>query len=126
MTHIEEGCKVVRSCNLGPSAWNEARRSRLWMHFQGSVGSCFHVPFCSFVMLRKLKISFVHPKITPRQADVFQMPAGQTGQTSAAETRQMPAASESSGSAWACGASAGSTRRGLTRGEESEEGSVHY
>ena len=39
----------------------------------------------------------------------------------------MSAASESSGSAWACGACSGAPRRGLTRGEESEEGgdSVH-
>ena len=55
------------------------------------------------------------------------MSAVETGQMSAAETGQMSAVPESSGSAWACGASAGSTRRGLTRGEESEEGgSVHY
>ena len=40
----------------------------------------------------------------------------------------MSAVAESSGSAWACGVLAGAPRRGLTRGEESEEGgdSVHY
>ena len=34
----------------------------------------------------------------------------------------MSAVPESSGSAWACGACSGAPRRGLTRGEESEEG----
>jgi len=41
---------------------------------------------------------------------------------SAAQTGQMSAVPESSGSAWACGACSGAPRRGLTRGEESEEG----
>ena len=55
------------------------------------------------------------------------MPAVETGQMSAAETGQMSAVPESSGSAWACGVVAGAPRRGLTRGEESEEGgSVQY
>ena len=54
------------------------------------------------------------------------MSAVETGQMSAAETGQMSAVPESSGLPSACGNS-GSTRRGLTRGEESEEGgdSVH-
>ena len=34
----------------------------------------------------------------------------------------MSSVPESSGSAWACGACSGAPRRGLTRGEESEEG----
>ena len=34
----------------------------------------------------------------------------------------MSAVPESSGSAWACGVVSGAPRRGLTRGEESEEG----
>ena len=56
-----------------------------------------------------------------------QMSAVDTGQMSAAETGQMSAVPESSGSAWACGVLAGAPRRGLTRGEESEEGgSVHF
>ena len=39
----------------------------------------------------------------------------------------MSAVPESSGSAWACGVLSGAPRRGLTRGEESEEGaSVYY
>ena len=63
-----------------------------------------------------------------------QMSAVETGQMSAVETRQMSSAEtgkmssvpESSGSAWACGVCTGAPRRGLTRGEESEEGgSVH-
>ena len=47
---------------------------------------------------------------------------------SAAETGQMSPVPESSGSAWACGVFSGAPRRGLTRGEETEEGggSVHY
>ena len=51
-----------------------------------------------------------------------QMSAVETGQMSAAETGQMSAVPESSGSAWACGVFSGAPRRGLTRGEESEEG----
>ena len=51
-----------------------------------------------------------------------QMSAVETGQMSAAETGQMSAVPESSGSAWACGVCSGAPRRGLTRGEESEEG----
>ena len=51
-----------------------------------------------------------------------QMSAVETGQMSAAEKGEMSAVPESSGSAWACGALAGAPRRGLTRGEESEEG----
>ena len=51
-----------------------------------------------------------------------QMSPVETGQMSAAETGQMSAVPESSGSAWACGACSGAPRRGLTRGEESEEG----
>ena len=43
---------------------------------------------------------------------------------SSVETGQMSAVPESSGSAWACGVLAGAPRRGLTRGEESEEGGV--
>ena len=50
------------------------------------------------------------------------MSAVETGQMSAAETGQMSAVPESSGSAWACGVFSGAPRRGLTRGEESEEG----
>ena len=50
------------------------------------------------------------------------MSAVETGQMSAAETGQMSAVPESSGSAWACGACSGAPRRGLTRGEEAEEG----
>ena len=46
----------------------------------------------------------------------------ETGQMSAAETGQMSAVAESSGFAWACGVVSGAPRRGLTRGEESEEG----
>ena len=46
----------------------------------------------------------------------------ETGQMSAAETGQMSAVPESFGSAWACGVLSGAPRRGLTRGEESEEG----
>ena len=54
------------------------------------------------------------------------MSAVETGQMSA-ETGQMSAVPESSSSAWACGVCPGAPRRGLTRGEESEEGgSVHY
>ena len=49
------------------------------------------------------------------------MSAVETGPMSAAETGQMSAVPESSGLPSACGNS-GSTRRGLTRGEESEEG----
>ena len=41
---------------------------------------------------------------------------------SSVETGQMSAVPESSGSAWACGVFSGAPRRGLTRGEESEEG----
>ena len=51
-----------------------------------------------------------------------QMSSVETGQMSAAETGQMSAVPESSGFAWACGVLAGAPRRGLTRGEESEEG----
>ena len=43
---------------------------------------------------------------------------------SAAETGQMSAIPESSGSAWACGVFSGAPLRGLTRGEESEEGGM--
>ena len=50
------------------------------------------------------------------------MTAVETEQMSAAETGQMSAVPESSGFAWACGVLAGAPRRGLTRGEESEEG----
>ena len=50
------------------------------------------------------------------------MSAVETGQMSAAETGRMSAVPESSGSAWACGVCSGAPRRGLTRGEESEEG----
>ena len=50
------------------------------------------------------------------------MSAVEPGQMSAYETGQMPAVPESSGSAWACGVVSGAPRRGLTRGEESEEG----
>ena len=50
------------------------------------------------------------------------MSSVETGQMSAVETGQMSAVPESSGSAWACGACSGAPRRGLTRGEESEEG----
>ena len=54
------------------------------------------------------------------------MSAVETGPMSSAETGQMSAVPESSGSAWACGVCSGAPRRGLTRGEESEEGgSVH-
>ena len=60
-------------------------------------------------------------------AETGQMSAVETRQMSAAETGQMSAVPESSGFAWACGALTGAPRRGLTRGEESEEGgdSVH-
>ena len=52
---------------------------------------------------------------------------GQMSAVVAAETRQMSAVPESSGSAWACGVCTGAPRRGLTRGEESEDGgSVNY
>ena len=54
------------------------------------------------------------------------MSAVETGQMSAAETGQMSAVPESSGSAWACGACSGAPRRGLTWGEESEEGGSVY
>ena len=50
------------------------------------------------------------------------MSSVEAGQMSAAETGQMSAVPESSGSAWACGVVSGAPRRGLTRGEESEEG----
>ena len=50
------------------------------------------------------------------------MSSVETGQMSAVETGQMSAVPESSGSAWACGVLSGAPRRGLTRGEESEEG----
>ena len=51
-----------------------------------------------------------------------QMSAVVTGQMPAAETEQMSCVPESSGFAWACGVCSGAPRRGLTRGEESEEG----
>ena len=51
-----------------------------------------------------------------------QMSALETGQMSAAETGQMSAVPESSGLPSACGVFSGAPRRGLTRGEESEEG----
>ena len=54
------------------------------------------------------------------------MSAVETGQMAAAQTGEPCSVPESSGSAWACGVCSGAPRRGLTRGEESEEGgSVH-
>ena len=50
------------------------------------------------------------------------MSSVETGQMSAVETGQMSAVPESSGLPSACGACSGAPRRGLTRGEESEEG----
>ena len=50
-----------------------------------------------------------------------------TEDATAAGLRPAAVIPESSGSAWACGVFSGAPRRGLTRGEESEEGgSVDY
>ena len=51
----------------------------------------------------------------------------ETGQMCSVESGQICSVPESSGFAWACGVCSGAPRRGLTRGEESEEGgSVDY
>ena len=56
----------MNSRNPGPRrVWNEAPRSRLWLHFRGSIGSAGSigcVPFCAFLMKKRSRNHFRPPQ----------------------------------------------------------------